>query len=159
MMKETKMIKSEKMKTVNNKLSAFVLFSLLLVAGATVAKGDVKNSPIKTIEVTPESGLSVESWMVDENLWNSGGASNQIEPVQEIEMAVEEWMVNETIFGNASVSLSISSESRMEIENWMVDETRWGNGSSSGTEESDSKIQIESWMLENSNWNYQEGNR
>ena len=114
------------MKTRMKQLTAGTLLALLLVVGNVKAEGtEVKSSA--SLEVV-ETKLVLESWMIDESIWNERPAA----------------------------LVQIETEDNLEIENWMTDENTWepiSKTSEFEKTEKETKLELESWMTADKVWN------
>ncbi|MDA3928997.1 MAG: hypothetical protein PF541_08555 [Prolixibacteraceae bacterium] len=99
---------------------------------------------------------------------------NNIE-MNEAQLSIESWMINDDLWKNESEELvqlqTIENEEKLEIENWMINNELWMNTSSkaaslfeefsfgnktyfivSSKRVKDAPLKIESWMTDDSEW-------
>jgi hypothetical protein len=66
-----------------------------------------------------EDILEIEPWMTQPLMWE------KIEVAQEEELTLEAWMVDENVWDTNSFDLEIEKDSQLKVENWMTDNTNW----------------------------------
>lgn len=114
------------MKTKMKQLSTGAILGLLLLVGNVNAKGtEVKASGHEN----NETSLTLENWMIDDNIWNK-----KAESIVWFEEAIDE---------------------KIEIENWMTSNNTWEEKTSIGFKtETEKKLQLETWMFRTFNRNH-----
>jgi hypothetical protein len=66
-----------------------------------------------------EDFLEIEPWMTQPLMWE------KIEVAQEEELTLENWMVDENVWDTNSFDLEIEKDSQLKVENWMTDIANW----------------------------------
>lgn len=110
------------MKTTMKQLAAGTVLAFLLLAGNVQAKGT--EAKASGLEIT-ETQLTLENWMVNENVWNKK-TLNWVDEVADEMLSVENWMTDESTWNSESkVSVTEETENTMELENWMINNNVW----------------------------------
>lgn len=109
------------MKTTLKQITAGAFLAILVLIGNTKVKG----SEVEILKNTIETTLTLESWMINETVWNTKSIMNY-EIVQEAEtsLQLEYWMTSETIW-NSNQNIIEETEVQLRIEDWMVKENIW----------------------------------
>lgn len=71
------------------------------------------------IAIENEYFLEIEPWMTQPLMWE------KIEIVPEEELTLEVWMVDENVWDTNSCDLDIEKDRELKVENWMTDNTNW----------------------------------
>ena len=111
------------MKTTMKQLAAGTILALLLMVGNVHAEGKeaTKASSLESIETT----IELESWMIDESVWNIA-SSSVLEIGSEESLKLENWMINDETWNKIqNVKDTINVESSLGLENWMTDNLVW----------------------------------
>ena len=111
------------MKTTMKQLAAGTILGLLLITVNVHAEGKEapKASSLESIETTME----LESWMIDDNIWNIT-SSYALEDVTEESLNLEDWMISDESWNNIqSMNNEAEKESSLELESWMTDTLVW----------------------------------
>ncbi len=145
------------MKTRINQLVAVAIFTLILVGGNSFAKGTELSA--SSLETITEPALEMESWMVDEAIWNKANTAYAFEDATDENLVLESWMIDENIWENVGLNeMSVDFESDLVLEPWMTDSNVWEKGSFIYAEmqiETESDLMLESWMTDENTWNIQ----
>jgi hypothetical protein len=128
------------MKTRISQFVAALFFAFIIVAGnANATEFKAKAS---SHENNQETALELESWMMDENIWNTSDIKMKV--ARESNLEIENWMINQSIWG---VQLD-----NLNVESWMIDENVWEVKTLACTTEADQDLVIENWMIDENIW-------
>ena len=111
------------MKTTMKQLAAGTILGLLLITVNVHAEGKEapKASSLESIETTME----IESWMIDENVWDVTSSYN-LADVTEESLNLEDWMISDENWDKIQSMDSVTEmETSMDLENWMTDSLVW----------------------------------
>ena len=132
------------MKTTVKQITTGAFLAILLMIGNTNVKGSETESLNRTVETT----LNVESWMIDETVWETKSFKNyEIAEAAETTIEAENLMTSENSWSLNSYFIE-ETEAGLELENWMTCEKVW---SSEGSEV-EAELTIESWMVNTEVW-------
>ncbi len=123
-----------------------VLLSTSASFGANLLKGKNSNF-ISNLEDAKESTLKIETWMIDESVWNvklESGFTEDTDQTFEIEL----WMVHPAYWKNLTTEAEVS----LILEKWMTEDSYWNVSKPYLTTEKDKALQIEGWMIDDENW-------
>ncbi len=111
------------MKTTMKQLAAGTILALLLMVSNVHAEGK-EAAKASSLEAT-ETTMELESWMMDDNVWNGTSTFNFDEATDE-SLNLEDWMIDDENWGNAqNVEMDTEKDSDLELESWMTDTTVW----------------------------------
>jgi len=134
------------MKTRIFSVTMMMFFALFMLCGTTSAKG--KEFRIaSSLENAADPTIKIESWMVNDFLWNRSASFDL--PTEEDEfLGIEEWMINSALW-----EMNIKGiDEELTLEGWMLDDTLWVANSHESTTEKDRELKIESWMTDATIW-------
>ncbi len=134
------------MKTRIFSAAMMMFFAVFMFCGTTSAKG--KEFRIaSSLENAADPTIKIESWMVNDFLWNRSASFDL--PAEEDEfLGIEEWMINSALW-----EMTITEkEEELTLEGWMLDDTLWVANSFELTKEKDKEVKIESWMTDATIW-------
>lgn len=82
---------------------------------------DMAWNKVSKFDFTIESDeiLDIEPWMTLPLMWE------KFEIVTEEELTLEAWMVDENVWDTNSFNLEIEKDRELIVENWMTDNTNW----------------------------------
>lgn len=110
------------MKTKTRTLIGIVALGLIGVTNINATTIDNKRMANAEVVVETEESLAIESWMTDENLWNSELKANNAENEA---LEIESWMTDESYCTSNSELNSTEAEAALQIESWMTNESLW----------------------------------
>ena len=111
------------MKTSMKQLAAGTILALLLMAVNVHAEGK-EATKASSLEAT-ETTMELESWMIDESIWNTTTSFIK-EEVTEESLNLEGWMFNDESWNNIeTMKIESETEGSLELENWMTDSLVW----------------------------------
>lgn len=114
------------MKTRINQLVVVALFTLLMLGGNVSAKGT--ELTVSSLENMEESELVMESWMIDQNFWNTNDVAFEVVNITEESLELENWMVDNKLWKQHRPHFKHSEmDKKLSLESWMVDEKVWNN--------------------------------
>ena len=131
------------MKTTVRQITAGIFIALLLLVGNAKAS-EIKAIRHKTVETT----LQLESWMVNETIWNTN-SPNIIEFAHETEadLELESWMTNDESW-NLDNRFVKETETGLELEGWMTNDATWNKV----YKDKETELKVENWMINNNIW-------
>lgn len=71
------------------------------------------------IAIENEYFLEIEPWMTQSLMWE------KIEVAQEEELTLENWMVDENVWDTNSFDIELEKDRELKVENWMTDIAYW----------------------------------
>lgn len=82
---------------------------------------DMAWNKVSKLDIATESEdiLEIEFWMTQPLMWE------KVEIVPEEELTLEAWMVDENVWDTNSFDLDIEKDRELKVENWMTDNTNW----------------------------------
>ena len=106
------------MKTTMKQLAAGTFLALLLMVTNVYAEG--KEAPNASSREFVETTMELESWMIDDNIWNESSSFANAEETEE-SLNLEYWMINDENWENVeSMSIETETEIDLGLENWMT---------------------------------------
>jgi hypothetical protein len=122
-----------------------VILTLAVSAGTADAKG--KEFKIAScLENALEPSIKLESWMMNELIWNRT-ASFEYTDVKDESLNLEEWMIHPALW-----EMNPAEEATLSIEKWMVDNSNWVKALNIPETAPEKELVLESWMTDESNW-------
>lgn len=122
-----------------------VILTLAVSAGNADAKG--KEFRIAScLENALEPSIKLESWMMNDLIWNRT-ASFEITEERDEFLYLEEWMVHPAVW-----EINPVEEATLNIEHWMLDNSNWVKASDFTESAPEKELVMESWMTDESNW-------
>lgn len=122
------------MKTQLLSITLALLLSLFFLsqANATNLANPSNNASVElnlnniTATTSFEEDLSIENWMVDEELWSTSNELNFTEEMEisEEQLAIEPWMSNDEVF-RLNTPKDTKTDNVLSIEDWMTEDSYW----------------------------------
>ncbi|MFZ5429931.1 MAG: hypothetical protein ACOZDD_06845 [Bacteroidota bacterium] len=122
-----------------------VILTLAVSAGNAEAKG--KEFRIAScLENALEPSIKLESWMMNDLIWNRT-ASYEITEERDEFLNLEEWMIHPALW-----EINPVEEATLSMEHWMLDGSNWVKAVDYSEPAPEKELVMESWMTDESNW-------
>lgn len=70
-----------------------------------------------------DATLSIESWMINEDIWTSEAQVNEMEADEALQ--IESWMTDESYWTSETAVETSGADELLALEPWMTDESLW----------------------------------
>lgn len=122
-----------------------VILTLIISSGNAEAKGkEIRN--VSILENATESDAKLESWMINELIWNRS-ISFDLKEEADVPVHLEAWMVHSSFW-----VLIPAEDEKITLEEWMLDNSNWIPVSVCLEPAKEKESVLESWMTDERNW-------
>ncbi|MBN2637048.1 MAG: hypothetical protein JXR61_12315 [Prolixibacteraceae bacterium] len=112
------------MKTTMKQLTAGAILGLLLIVTNVSAEGKDVIKAASSLE-NIETAMELESWMIDDEIWNKSSAFYLAEISEEL-LTLEDWMINSETWGFQENNYTETENNfYLKLESWMTDLLIW----------------------------------